>query len=198
MLVLAGVALAALGFATFGDKLYAGSSKPRAAWPQRPADRGAVKAREAASEGTARPPAPAADQTTLANLPASRGAAEESSPSSSAPSAVAATAPSAERLAEASSEAAPDKRGEVAGAESNADEDTPVDDPNATPESQLAANAGRHVIAGRYAEALPLYEELQQGSPQKTAYRAMVNVLKQKLGLPATPAAAPAAEGATP
>lgn len=48
-------------------------------------------------------------------------------------------------------------------------------------ESRLAAEAGKHVIAARYTDALPLYRELQRDYPQNTAYAAMVKVLEQKV-----------------
>jgi hypothetical protein len=51
---------------------------------------------------------------------------------------------------------------------------------SATPESRLAAQAARHVLAARFAEALPLYRQLQQSFPQNTAYAAMTRVLEQK------------------
>jgi hypothetical protein len=52
---------------------------------------------------------------------------------------------------------------------------------DASPESQLAAAAARHVMAGRYSDALPLYQRLAQSAPQNTAYAAMTRVLGQRL-----------------
>ncbi len=57
-----------------------------------------------------------------------------------------------------------------------------MDDSNASIESKQAASAARHVIAGRYIEALPIYQQLEQSSPQTTAYAAMVRLLEQKTG----------------
>jgi hypothetical protein len=51
-----------------------------------------------------------------------------------------------------------------------------------TPESQLAATAGRHVLSGNYAEALPLYRQLERGWPENTAYAAMARLLEKKVG----------------
>jgi hypothetical protein len=51
----------------------------------------------------------------------------------------------------------------------------------AAAESRLAAEAGKHVIAARYTDALPLYRELQRDYPQNTAYAAMAKVLEQKI-----------------
>jgi hypothetical protein len=64
----------------------------------------------------------------------------------------------------------------------------------ASPESRQAARAARHVVAGRYAEALPLYEALTQRYPQTTAYAATVRLLRLKLGM----APAATAAGGTP
>jgi hypothetical protein len=52
----------------------------------------------------------------------------------------------------------------------------------ATPESQLAATAGRHVLSGNYAEALPLYRQLERSWPENTAYAAMAKLLEKKVG----------------
>ena len=51
----------------------------------------------------------------------------------------------------------------------------------ASPESKLAAEAGRHVLAARFADALPLYRSLQRDYPHNGAYAAMTKVLEQKL-----------------
>jgi hypothetical protein len=53
---------------------------------------------------------------------------------------------------------------------------------SASPESQLAATAGRHVLSGNYAEALPLYRQLERGWPEHTAYAAMARLLEKKVG----------------
>lgn len=52
----------------------------------------------------------------------------------------------------------------------------------AGPEAQLAATAGRHVIAGNYADALPLYQQLERAYPDNSAYVAMSRVLEKKVG----------------
>lgn len=51
----------------------------------------------------------------------------------------------------------------------------------ASQESQLAATAGRHVLSGSYAEALPVYQQLQRTYPENTAYSAMARLLAEKL-----------------
>jgi hypothetical protein len=53
---------------------------------------------------------------------------------------------------------------------------------SATPESQLAAAAGRHVLSGNYTEALPLYRQLERNWPENTAYGAMARLLEKKAG----------------
>ena len=70
----------------------------------------------------------------------------------------------------------------------------------ASPESQLAATAARHVLSGNYAEALPVYRQLERTWPENTSYAAMSRLLEKKVGsrndtrtvAPATPAAHPA------
>lgn len=67
---------------------------------------------------------------------------------------------------------------------------------SASPESQLAATAGRHVLSGNYAEALPLYRQLERSWPENTAYAAMARLLEKKVGSrndtrTVTPAGAP-------
>ena len=52
----------------------------------------------------------------------------------------------------------------------------------AGPEAQLAATAGRHVIAGNYADALPLYQQLERAYPDNSAYVAMTRLLEKKVG----------------
>jgi hypothetical protein len=53
---------------------------------------------------------------------------------------------------------------------------------SASPESQLAATAGRYVLSGNYAEALPLYRQLERSWPENTAYAAMARLLEKKVG----------------
>jgi len=61
--------------------------------------------------------------------------------------------------------------------------DTGVDPgAGATQESQLAATAGRYVLGGNYAEALPLYRQLERGWPENTSYAAMARLLEKKVG----------------
>jgi hypothetical protein len=52
----------------------------------------------------------------------------------------------------------------------------------ASQESQLAATAGRHVLSGNYAEALPMYRQLERSWPQNTAYGAVARMLEKKVG----------------
>lgn len=60
----------------------------------------------------------------------------------------------------------------------------PAGDPGASanPGSQLAATAARHVLSGNYAEALPLYRQLERSAPEITAYGAMARLLEGKVG----------------
>jgi len=116
----------------------------------------------AAATPTSAPPLPTAPAAAPAALPAATSAAE---------------AAVAEDTTEEAAEGGP------AGANSRAEV-------SASPESRLAAAAARHAIAGRYAEALPVYRELARAYSQNTAYGAMAHVLEQKLGL--APGAAPA------
>jgi hypothetical protein len=181
LIALAAVALGAIGFAVFGDQLTGGTPAVAERGPERRAQPGSADPNAAGLEQAA------PGQTAMANHPAgqnvaspSAGVAVSSPPPASAPvSAV----PAAEK-------------GAKAGTESEAqagDEGGEPSDATASPESQLAANAGRHVLAGRHAEALPLYQELQQKWPQTTAYAAMVRVLQQKVGAgSAAPATTPA------
>ena len=53
---------------------------------------------------------------------------------------------------------------------------------SADPESQLAATAGRHVITGNYAEALPLYQQLERAYPDNSVYVTMSRLLETKVG----------------
>jgi hypothetical protein len=188
MIALAAVALCAIGFAVFGDQLTGGTAPVSDGLPERLAQPDTAEP----NVGAVAQAVPA--QTAMANHPTGENVASPSagvatsSPGSSAalpthPAAVNAEPP-AEKGAKAGAESEP---------EAAADEEDEASDATASPESQLAANAGRHVLAGRYAEALPLYQELKQKWPQTTAYAAMVRVLEQKVGAGAVaPAAAPA------
>jgi hypothetical protein len=49
-------------------------------------------------------------------------------------------------------------------------------------ESQLAATAGRHMLAGNYAEALPVYRQLARSAPENTSYAAMARLLEKRVG----------------
>lgn len=194
LIALAAVALGAIGFAVFGDQLTGGTAAVAERVPERRAQPGTADPNRAATAQTV------PGQAAMANHPAGQNVASPSAgvaastppPSSALPTnpAPAGAEPAAEKGvkagAESQAEAAPDEGGEPS-------------DTTASPESQLAANAGRHVLAGRYAEALPLYQELKQKWPQTTAYAAMVRVLQQKVGAgSAAPAAAPATTPAKP
>jgi hypothetical protein len=97
----------------------------------------------------------------------------------SASAAAAPTVESAARAAPPDVEAATTK-GKRGRKERNAKTAGETDAP-ALAESRLAAEAGRHVIAARYSDALPLYRALQRDYPQNTAYAAMAKVLEQKV-----------------
>jgi hypothetical protein len=64
----------------------------------------------------------------------------------------------------------------------------PVDVPSpgsaavASPQSQLAATAGRLMLAGSYAEALPVYRQLAREWPDNTSYAAMARLLEKRIG----------------
>ena len=182
LVALAAVALGAIGFAAFGEQLMGGTAAVTESTPQpRPAE--PARAAEQALPG----------QTALANHPTSDNLARPSAGVAAPPPSALPTGPaaiSAEPPAEKGAKAVP-------GAEAE-DVAEPADDAasaTASPESQLAASAGRHVVAGRYAEALPLYQELKQKWPKTTAYAAMVRILEQKVGAgTVAPAAAPATD----
>lgn len=52
----------------------------------------------------------------------------------------------------------------------------------ASPESQLAATAARHVLSGNYAEALPIYRQLERNYSGNTSYAALARLLEKKVG----------------
>ncbi len=159
---LATLALAAIAFATFGDQLAALGSRVR--------DVSAPHSWASASDGAS------TAQSTMANRPAAASdtrALAPSTPAGPSPSALAATAEDAPAVPTANS---------VVGAGAAEGTDANPNDSAASSEAQLAAAAGRHVIAGRYAEALPIYQQLQQTTPDNAAYPAMVRVLGRKVG----------------
>jgi hypothetical protein len=78
-------------------------------------------------------------------------------------------------------EAAPPGRALVVSVTGGHAEDAPGPG-GAGPEAQLAATAGRHVIAGNYSDALPLYQQLERAYPDNGAYVAMSRLLEKKVG----------------
>jgi hypothetical protein len=166
LIVLTTLAVAAIGVAAFGKQLIGRATSSRTGIEQ------------PAAEDEHESPR----QTTLTNLPGTAAAPAAAPPAPATPAvaaaaAAAAAAPAllpsvrisedrAEPLDPASARAAEAARKEAEAA--------------ASPESRLAAQAARHVLAARYADALPLYRQLQQSYPQNTAYAAMVRVLEQK------------------
>jgi len=179
LILLAAVAILAIGFAAFGKQLLGGAP------PQRTAHAPARLAPATPLEPEASP-----DQAMLANRPGANPSAAlaTATPGStvSPPPAAALPAsppPESEVAAEETEEAAASPEDAPAGGNAQAEA-------TATAESRLAAQGARHVIAGRYAEALPVYRELARAYSQNTAYTAMAHVLEQKLGL--APGAAPA------
>jgi hypothetical protein len=52
----------------------------------------------------------------------------------------------------------------------------------ASQESQLAATAARHMLAGSYAEALPVYRQLAREWPENSSYAAMARLLEKRVG----------------
>jgi hypothetical protein len=198
LVLLAVLAIMALGFAFFGKQLLDGS-QGRSARAE-----GSDGEQPAADDG--RSP----DQATLTNLPGSANAPVANalpSAGSLAPTPAGglpvaqAVGPTPSASAAAASPApvaliAPN----VAGSAGNAQE--PVDakaaaearkaaEESASPESKLAAQAARHVLSARFAEALPLYRQLQQSAPQNVAYAAMVRVLEQKTAATSAKSGAP-------
>jgi hypothetical protein len=168
LIVLAALAVAAIGFAAFGKQLIGGK-------PTSPTDGMEQRAAQDESESP--------KQATLTNLP---GSAQPASPLAAAPPAEAEVAPAA-----AGPAAAPAVLPSVPDPEEKAEPVDPADakateaarkqaEAAASPESKLAAQAARHVLVARYSDALPLYRQLQQSYPQNTAYAAMVRVLEQK------------------
>jgi hypothetical protein len=182
------LAVLAIGFASFGDQLLGKSQKQH---PVRPRSSATPAA---ALEAVPAPPGPSA-----VGLPSPTGSvnAMTASLTAAAPAGAAAptTAPAsaktspevapAEAAANDESEVADSPREKAAAAERNK-----AAEAHASPEELAAANAARNVITGRYAEALPLYQELARNYPQNTAYAAMARVLKQKTETSA-PAVAP-------
>jgi hypothetical protein len=109
---------------------------------------------------------------------AERPGARSDTPASSASRALMANRPAPERAADGKprvvwATGAPG----LANAESRSVEAT-----SASPESQLAATAGRHVLSGNYAEALPLYRQLESRWPENTGYAVMARLLEKRLG----------------
>ena len=183
LIVLAALAVAAIGFAAFGKQLIGGpASSPTDGIEQR-----------AAEDDSERP-----KQATLTNLP---GTAQPAAPAAAAPAAVAPATAAATAAPAPVAAAAPavlprvpigeEKTEPVAPADAKAAEAARKEaEAAASPESKLAADAARHVLVARYSDALPLYRQLQQSYPQNTAYAAMVRVLEGKT--------APSAKGAQP
>jgi hypothetical protein len=196
------LAVLAIGFASFGDQLLGKSQKQQHPVHPRPSATPADVAL-----------APASPNPSAARMPNSGGSVNTGSVSAGSLNTASVSATTASltaaptpALAPAST-AHPSKAGpDVAPAEAAAkDEDEAPESPRekaaaaerskaaeakASPEELAAANAARNVITGRYADALPLYNELARSYPQNTAYAAMARVLKQKTETSA-PAVAP-------
>jgi hypothetical protein len=167
----------AIGFAVFGKRLLGGAP------PQRSAQSQALPAAPPTWDSTG-----STDQAMLANRPVTANApapisAPVAPPVATAPPVAAATNAEPATSAETTEEAAASADGTAAAGGAQAEA-------AASPESRLAAQGARHAIAGRYAEALPVYRELARTYSQNTAYTAMAHVLEQKLDL--APGAAPA------
>jgi hypothetical protein len=175
-IALTALAVAAVGVAAFGKQLLSRVTSSRNdAIEQRVAERESESPKQTTLTNLPGTVAPAAAPP-AAGLPAVAAAA-------AAPAAAPAVLPSV-RVSEEKAEAldpAAAKAAEAARKQAEA---------AASPESRLAAQAARHVLGARYADALPLYRQLQQSYPQNTAYAAMVRVLEQKT--------APGAKGAQP
>ena len=176
LILLAALAVVAVGFAVVGKQLLGGDP------PQRTAHVPTL----AAPQPRPLDPAGSPDQALMANRPV---AVSPPPPVATATPSTPPALPPAATNAEEPAVAAETTEG----AEASADE-VPAGGPQAeaaaSPESRLAAEGARHAIAGRYAEALPVYRELARAYSQNTAYTAMARVLEQKLGL--APGAAPA------
>jgi hypothetical protein len=191
LILLAAMALVAIGFAVFGKQLLSGTSALRAGRAE--SDRGEQRAGEEDSRSP--------DQATLSNLPGpvvapAANAAPAPPAPVPAPPAVAAALPTvaaAPALAAAPSvpvQAAPQEKLDPVDSKAAAEAHKSAE-AAATPESRLAAQAARHVLAARFADALPLYRQLQQSFPQNTAYAAMTRVLEQKTATSGKPGARP-------
>lgn len=63
-----------------------------------------------------------------------------------------------------------------------ADTRAPAGAEGTNPQSQLAATAARHLLAGNYAEALPVYRQLAREWPENTSYSAMARLLEKRVG----------------
>jgi hypothetical protein len=178
LIALAAVALGAIGFAVFGGELTGGAPQRRTGFAQAPPP--------------ASPPPQASAQTTLANRP---GAPPSAAPTTAAPAGDEPPAPAQPSGPAAPSPAPsePDRAAtSSASAKATAESGTAKGaegDGEASAESRQAAAAGKHLIAGRYEEALPLYRELAKDYPQTTAYAATVKVLSEKLDLNQNPSA---------
>lgn len=177
-LVLAAVAIGAIVFVTFQQEIL-GSRQPQPRWPSTVAG--------AATAGNAEPES----RATLSNLPSTPPAEVTPPPEATPPAAPSAadavpTSPADTVDEEPPSEDEPapargKKKGKRRGAAAADDRDTEATrEAASSPESQLAASAARHAIAGRYSEALAQYQQLARDWPQNTAYAAMVRVLRQK------------------
>jgi hypothetical protein len=185
LILLAALALGAIGFVAFGKELLGG--------PQGQSARAqASDSEQQQAQADSRTP----DQATLTNLPGSTSAPAASpapganalpagtgAPAAGLPAAQpvgAAPAPSAE-AGSAPAAAVPSVPVSTEQADGSVARDARTAEAAATPESRLAAQAAHHVLAARYAEALPLYRQLQQSYPQNVAYAAMAHVLEQKV-----------------
>ena len=185
LIVLAALALAAIGFALFGKQLLGGATAARGT---------RVEVEESARGSAADTRSP--DQATLANLPSPAAAANAApgaapaaaaAPTVAAPTAAVLAAPAPAVAAAPALAAVPsvpvqaEPGAKLTRAQTKAAAEAhKAAEAAATPESRLAAQAARHVLVARYAEALPLYRQLQQSFPQNTAYAAMTRVLEQK------------------
>jgi hypothetical protein len=169
LIVLAALAVAAIGFAAFGKQLFGGNTTS-------PTD--GIQQRAAQDENQS------PKQATLTNLPGSAQPAEGALPSTAGALPSAAPAAAEAAAAPAVMPSAPvqeDEAEPVDPADAKAREAARKNaEAAASPESRLAAQAARHVLVARYADALPLYRQLQQSYPQNTVYAAMVRVLEQK------------------
>jgi hypothetical protein len=191
LIALAAVAVLAIGFAAFSDQLKGTRTSKTASRP-RPAETSQPAATGTETGATDDTPT---GQARLANRPSNETGEATQALAQSAPvipSAATPPTPTQPVAAVPPATAAPAAATAEADAPVTAEgTDAPVDDANASLESKMAAGAARHVIAGRYTEALPLYQQLEQSAPQNTAYAAMVRLLKQKTGATTSPATAP-------